>query len=55
MIADPMNINRPPKRNQALGATRNRNMLKSTTKKGYAISIIEAEDAPTNFMAEKIK
>lgn len=45
----------PPMKNGRVGATRKKIMLKSTTKNGYAISIIEAEDAPMLLIAVKIK
>ena len=50
-----MKISKPPIKNERLGTARNKKILKSTTKNGQAISIIEAYDAPIFFIAEKIR
>ena len=55
MIAEPIKIMSPPNTKEALKVIRKKRALNRTTKKGYIISMIDAEGAPTSFIPDKIR
>ena len=55
IIAEPIKISIPPKKKYIFGVDRNMIKLNNTIKKGYAISIIEAVEAPKFFILVKLK
>lgn len=55
MIAEPIKINMPPMTSEGLKLFAKKITPNNTTKKGYIISIMEADGAPINFIPEKIK